>query len=65
MLAARATGDWRLAAWLGIGWTLGLVALYRALPVPLTVLWVVVTAGWLLWQGRADRSDAIPRSDTR
>jgi hypothetical protein len=56
---ARATVDWRLAAWLGLGWALGLIALYRTLPVPLTVLWLAGTAGWLLWQqGRAARAPA-------
>ena len=54
---ARATVDWRLAAWLGVGWALGLFALYRGMPLPLTVLWLAGTGGWLLWQGRSRPAD--------
>jgi hypothetical protein len=57
---ARVSGNWRVAGWLGLGWALGLFALYRAQPVPLTVLWLVGTVGWLLWQERRVSPASIP-----
>ncbi|HMA33983.1 MAG TPA: glycosyltransferase family 87 protein [Chloroflexia bacterium] len=54
--AAAARADRRRALWLGVGWVLGLLALYRSLP--LTVVWLAGTAGWLGWAAWRPRRGA-------